>query len=115
MNRASWIWRPSFERQRDFNPPEQRAAQHALPVCRRSARFERWQLARQLPLLEESLAATKEHAVGATISSAFAQLGVLGFGLSIDGKIGVGVFPNAKQTLNKPVPPRSTSPPTPLP
>jgi hypothetical protein len=29
-----WIWRPSFERQRDFNPPEQRAAQRALPVCR---------------------------------------------------------------------------------
>jgi hypothetical protein len=27
------IWRPSFERQRDFNPPEQRAAQRALPVC----------------------------------------------------------------------------------
>jgi len=26
-----WIWRPSFERQRDFNPPEQRAAQRALP------------------------------------------------------------------------------------
>src|SRR5215472_1056583 len=25
-----WIWRPSFGRQRDFNPPEQRAAQHAL-------------------------------------------------------------------------------------
>ena len=25
-----WIWRPSFERQRDLNPPEQRAAQHAL-------------------------------------------------------------------------------------
>src|SRR5579864_8934113 len=24
------IWRSSFERQRDFNPPEQRAAQHAL-------------------------------------------------------------------------------------
>src|ERR1035437_5329037 len=22
-----WIWRSSFERQRDFNPPEQRAAQ----------------------------------------------------------------------------------------
>ena len=29
---ACWIWRPSFERQRDFNPPEQRAAQHALWV-----------------------------------------------------------------------------------
>src|ERR1700747_2869336 len=27
---ACWIWRPSFERQRDSNPPEQRAAQHAL-------------------------------------------------------------------------------------
>jgi hypothetical protein len=31
-----WIWRPSFERQRDFNPPEQRAAQRALPGCRQS-------------------------------------------------------------------------------
>src|SRR6266849_5333545 len=28
--RRLWIWRPSFERQRDFNPPEQRAAQHTL-------------------------------------------------------------------------------------
>jgi hypothetical protein len=28
---------PSFERQRDFNPPEQRAAQRALPACRRLA------------------------------------------------------------------------------
>ena len=27
----------------------------------------------------------------------FLELGVLGFGLSIDGKIGVGVFPNAKE------------------
>jgi hypothetical protein len=34
VNPASWIWRPSFERQRDFNPPEQRAAQRALPCCR---------------------------------------------------------------------------------
>jgi hypothetical protein len=25
-----WIWRSSFERQRDFNPPEQRAAQRTL-------------------------------------------------------------------------------------
>ena len=25
-----WIWRSSFERQRDFNPPEPRAAQHTL-------------------------------------------------------------------------------------
>src|ERR1035438_4515517 len=25
-----WIWRPSFERQRDFNPPEQHAAQRTL-------------------------------------------------------------------------------------
>src|SRR5882672_3768540 len=33
---ASWIWRPSFERQMDFNPPEQRAAQRTLPDCRRS-------------------------------------------------------------------------------
>ncbi len=38
-----WIWRPSFERQRDFNPPEQRAAQRTLcqgptpPQCSRSA------------------------------------------------------------------------------
>src|ERR1700746_2916420 len=30
-----WIWRPSFERQRDFNPPEQRAAQHARYVFMR--------------------------------------------------------------------------------
>jgi len=30
----SWIWRPSFERQRDFNPPEQRAAQRASLLCR---------------------------------------------------------------------------------
>src|SRR2546426_10400647 len=29
-----WIWRPSFERQRDFNPPGQRAAQHTLRVLR---------------------------------------------------------------------------------
>src|SRR5215472_11004637 len=28
-----WIWRPSFERQRDFNPPEQRAAQRAVRIC----------------------------------------------------------------------------------
>jgi len=35
-NPASWIWRPSFERQRDFNPPEQRAAQRTLPVGRPS-------------------------------------------------------------------------------
>jgi hypothetical protein len=33
-NPASWIWRSSFERQRDFNPPEQRAAQRTLPNCR---------------------------------------------------------------------------------
>jgi len=33
------IWHPSFERQRDFNPPEQRAAQRALPVCRRSKSY----------------------------------------------------------------------------
>src|SRR6266571_1044880 len=30
--RHLWIWRPSFERQRDFNPPEQRAAQRTLPA-----------------------------------------------------------------------------------
>ena len=29
-----WIWRPSFERQRDFNPPEQCAAQRTCPYCR---------------------------------------------------------------------------------
>jgi hypothetical protein len=29
-----WIWRPSFERQRDFNPPEQCAAQRTCPGCR---------------------------------------------------------------------------------
>src|SRR5215467_3369849 len=28
--RRLWIWRPSFERQRDFNPPEQRAAQRTV-------------------------------------------------------------------------------------
>src|SRR5215471_18200267 len=28
-----WIWRPSFEQQRDFNPPEQRAAQRAVRIC----------------------------------------------------------------------------------
>src|ERR1700684_48686 len=27
----------------------------------------------------------------------FLELGVLGFGLSIDGKIGVGIFPNTKE------------------
>src|SRR5216684_9356618 len=37
-NPASWIWRPSFERQRDFNPPEQHAAQRALPLFRYIAR-----------------------------------------------------------------------------
>jgi hypothetical protein len=30
---ACWIWRSSFERQRDLNPPEQRAAQHAICRC----------------------------------------------------------------------------------
>jgi hypothetical protein len=29
-----WIWRPSFERQRDFNPPEHCAAQRTLPLSR---------------------------------------------------------------------------------
>jgi hypothetical protein len=29
-----WIWRPSFERQRDFNPPGLLAAQHTLRVLR---------------------------------------------------------------------------------
>ena len=33
---ACWIWRPSSERQRDFNPPEQRAAQHAVCSIRLS-------------------------------------------------------------------------------
>jgi hypothetical protein len=33
-----WTWRSSFERQRDFNPPEQRAAQRALPACRLQGR-----------------------------------------------------------------------------
>ena len=32
-----WIWRPSFEHPRDFNPPEQRAAQRTLLVFRQSA------------------------------------------------------------------------------
>src|SRR5499427_10863407 len=40
---VSWIWRPSFERQRAFNPPEQRAAQRTLlaspPPSRLSADF----------------------------------------------------------------------------
>jgi hypothetical protein len=31
-----WIWRPSLERQRDLNPPEQRTAQHTLLDCRPS-------------------------------------------------------------------------------
>src|SRR6266446_7154516 len=31
--RRLWIWHPSFECQRDFNPPEQRAAQHTLQGC----------------------------------------------------------------------------------
>src|SRR5215469_10717261 len=30
LRRPFWIWRSSFEHQRDFNPPEQQAAQHAL-------------------------------------------------------------------------------------
>src|SRR5208283_2247962 len=29
-----WIWRPSFGRQRYFNPPERRTAQRTLPACR---------------------------------------------------------------------------------
>jgi hypothetical protein len=28
-----WIWRPSSERQRDFNPPNPDAAQHTLQAC----------------------------------------------------------------------------------
>jgi hypothetical protein len=28
-----WIWRPSSERQRDFNPPDLGAAQHTLRAC----------------------------------------------------------------------------------
>ena len=31
-----WIWRPSFERQRDFNSPEQCAAQRTCPYCRQT-------------------------------------------------------------------------------
>src|SRR5215469_17135318 len=31
-----WIWRPSFERRRDSNPPEQRAAQRTLWVHKTS-------------------------------------------------------------------------------
>lgn len=30
-----WVSRSSFKRQRDSNPPKQRAAQHALPVTDR--------------------------------------------------------------------------------
>ena len=33
-----WIWRSSFERQRDFNPPEPRAAQHTLSASLTAAR-----------------------------------------------------------------------------
>jgi hypothetical protein len=33
--RRFWIWRPSFERQRDFTPPEQRSAQRTFPSGRR--------------------------------------------------------------------------------
>jgi hypothetical protein len=35
------IWRPSLERQRDFNPPEPRTAQRALPVGRQSGQNRR--------------------------------------------------------------------------
>src|SRR5713226_4251503 len=45
-NPASWIWHPSFERQRDFNPPEQRAAQRTLPACRPTGSYRRWPVAR---------------------------------------------------------------------
>src|SRR6516165_10933750 len=34
--RHLWIWRPSFERQRDFNPPDQRAAQRTSGRRRRA-------------------------------------------------------------------------------
>jgi hypothetical protein len=43
-NPASWIWHPSFGHQRDFNPPEQRAAQRTLPDCRQSDRNPRFDL-----------------------------------------------------------------------
>src|ERR1700674_4676820 len=33
-----WIWRPSSGRQRDFNPPEQRAAQHKISASLTSAK-----------------------------------------------------------------------------
>ena len=42
------IWRPSFERQRDFNPPEQHAAQRA-PFSRPTT--DRASLATSLPLI----------------------------------------------------------------
>ena len=36
-----WIWRPSFERQRDFNPPEQHAAPRTQRALRRATRATR--------------------------------------------------------------------------
>ena len=49
-----WIWHPSFGRQRDFNPPEQRAAQHAVrppptPCSASFLRFRVWPLYASLP------------------------------------------------------------------
>ena len=43
-----WIWRPSFERQRDLNPPEQRAAQHALRASPPPQTA--WPVSRELPV-----------------------------------------------------------------
>src|SRR6266436_8304806 len=45
-----WIWRPSFGRQRDFNPPEQRAAQRTLPSFRRFGRPPRRRISLQCQL-----------------------------------------------------------------
>src|SRR5882762_5528018 len=45
-----WIWRPSFGRQRDFNPPEQRAAQLTLPGFRRFGRPPRRRISLQCQL-----------------------------------------------------------------
>src|SRR5262249_32293697 len=39
LTAVSWIWRPSFERQRDFNPREQCAAQRTLRAPRTPSRL----------------------------------------------------------------------------
>ena len=58
-----WIWRSSFERQRDFNPPDQRAAQRTLrrlltssPLSRRRSPQVRCRIcpSRRLALLDAS-------------------------------------------------------------